>query len=162
MAMKTKKDYEAALEEVYKHWNGLILQASEEKWKLVLEGYNWTLKDVLAHLMGWMQVTNARLSAGLLEADPRYPKWLQGGDPDTDSDELTNAYNARIYETYHKVPRQVIIASWRDEFLSLIKTVDDLSDEALFQVDAFPWLPGYALIAVVDGVLDHYNEHDDD
>ena len=160
--METREEYKLALQREYQRWNELINELAEEKWGLVLEGYNWTLKDVLAHLMSWQQVSNARLSAGVLEEEPHYPKWLQGGDPDTESDELTNAYNAHIYETYRDLPRQVVIDAWRDGFLTVIKTMDDLSDEALFTVDAFPWLSGYALKDVLFGTVDHHNEHYDE
>jgi hypothetical protein len=157
--MESRDDLKKALDSEYQHWDTLIRQISPQKWDVVLEGYDWKLKDVLAHLMSWQQVSNARLSAGLLEEAPEYPKWLEGGDPDTESDEITDAYNARIYGTYCKVPRLVVIESWRDGFLSLVKTVDALSDEALFIKDAFDWLAGHALIEVVEGTLNHHREH---
>jgi hypothetical protein len=160
--MNKRETYKLALESEYDRWNSLINRVSDEKWDLVLEGYNWTLKDMFAHLMGWLQLTNAALSAGLDNTDPAYPAWLEGGDPNPESDEITDMYNARIYDANKNFSRQVVIDSWRNNFLTLMKTMDELSDGVLLNVDVFPWLPGFALIDVIDGAVDHHKEHYDE
>lgn len=162
MVMNKRETYKLALESAYDQWNSLVNRVSEEKWGLVLDGYNWTLKDMFAHLVGWMQLTNGALTAGLFNNDPAYPAWMEEGDPNPESDEITNLYNARIYDTYKNMPREVVIETWRDSIQTIMKSMDDLSDDVLLGVDTFAWLPGLALIDVIDGAVDHHNEHYDE
>lgn len=41
----------------------------------------WSIKDVMAHLVAWQQVSNARLEAGQPGTQPVQRAWLSGEDP---------------------------------------------------------------------------------
>ena len=57
---------------------------------------NWAVKDVIAHLRAWQQVSIARLEAALNNGEPEFPDWLAGLQPE--SEEHLEQFNVRIYE----------------------------------------------------------------
>jgi hypothetical protein len=132
----------------------------------------WSIKDVVAHLRAWQQVSIARLEAAQLNKDPVsiarleaarlnkepvLPDWLAGLDPESEKD--LEQFNATIYETWREQPWSRIHQSWRDGFLWLLELGEGLPENALLDTEKYPWLKGYALLDVLQGSCEHHREH---
>ncbi len=117
----------------------------------------WSIKDVVAHLMAWQQVSNARLEAGRLNREPVFPNWVSGLDPD--SEEYLEQFNAAIYEAHRQESWEQVHQEWRDGFLRLLELAEEIPEADLLDADRHPWLAGYSLLAVLEGTLGHHREH---
>jgi hypothetical protein len=93
---------------------------------------DWSVKDVLAHLLEWQRMSRSWYAAG-----------KRGETPVTPSEDYTwreiPALNQHIYETYKDNPLDEIerdfLAS-HDEMMALIETMDD---EELFTPKVYKW-----------------------
>jgi len=155
--MNDKDQILTTLKEEFNRWEELLSSLSEEQITNPRLQSNWSIKDVVAHLMAWQQVSIARLEAARFNTEPVLPIWLEGLDPE--SEENIDQFNARIYETYHQQPWSSVHAGWRDGFLRFLKLGEGIPEDDLVDTKKYPWLKGYALFAVLQGALEHH--HDD-
>lgn len=119
---------------------------------------DWTLKDVIAHLTSWRLTTAARLEAGLHGGEPELP-WPAPLDEDEDLDEINRWFD----ETNRANSADDIARESHQTFERVERAIATLSDEALFTVGRFAWLPDEALgPAVIGGSLEHHQEHEPD
>ena len=112
--MNMKEHILAALREQFNSWEELLASLNEEELTAPHFDFDWSIKDVMAHLWGWQQISIARMEAGTLDREPEFPKWvmeLQGI-----WEENADQTNARIYEINHKKPWLEIHQNWRDGF----------------------------------------------
>jgi hypothetical protein len=147
----------AALRDEFDRWEALIAGTSEERLTAPRQPGGWSVKDVLAHLHAWQQVSIARVEAALHDAQPVMPGWVAG--PDPDAEDLLEQFNATIYRIYHDLPWPAVHQAWRAGFLRLIALAERVPARDLLAVDRFAWMPGSALIAVLEGSLEHHREH---
>ncbi len=148
----------AALRDTFAQWKNLTTRLREPEAVAPLAG-RLSVKDVVAHLRAWQMVSIARLEAAQTGREPVLPGWVAGGAPDAASDEETDAFNARIYETYRAQPWPEARRAWRDGFMRLIALAEATPAEALADRTRYPWLNGYALIDVLWGTVNHHREH---
>jgi hypothetical protein len=113
-----------------------------------------SIKDVIAHLHAWQQVSIARLEAARLGAQPILPGWLEGADPE--SEEEIEQFNARIYAANHALPWPQVYQTWRDGFLHFLELAEQVPEDELMDRQRYPWLNGYALFAVLEGLYEHH------
>ena len=156
--MSSVKDVVDALRIEYKLWQGLLLNC-KEKPEDCSQDDHWTLKDVLAHLTSWQQITLARLVAARLKEEPEYPAWFPGVDPETD--EETNLVNAAIHETYRDQSLAEIKKEWELRFSEILLVCPLISDQEFSEPGRYAWLSDYPLLAVLEGTLEHHREHRD-
>ncbi len=116
----------------------------------------WSIKDLMAHLMAWQQVTTARLEAARRDESPVLPEWLAGADPE--SDEELHRFNARIFEFHRERPWPQVHQEWRTGFLKVLNLGKELPEEDLVEKGRYPWLNGYPLLAVLEGTYEHHHE----
>jgi hypothetical protein len=117
---------------------------------------SWSLKDVIAHLTGWREVTAARLEAGLRDTEPVFP-WPAGLDEEHDLE----AINRWFYERSRDTPLDAVLADSRAAFERVERAIADMPEDALLTPGRFAWLlwTDEALgPAVVGGTLGHYRE----
>ena len=118
----------------------------------------WSVKDVVAHLRAWQQVSIARLEAALLNEAPEYPIWLAGLDPD--SDENLEKFNEWIYQAYRERPWSNVHQVWRDGFLHFLELAQAIPEKDLLEIGKYAWLSEYPLFAVLQGSYNHHHvEH---
>src|SRR4030067_519964 len=94
------------------HEEHLLASLSEEQITAPHLPSNLSIKDVMAHLRAWQQVSIARLEAAQLNKEPVFPNWLSGLDPESEEDR--DRFNARIYETYRQQPWSRVHQDWSD------------------------------------------------
>ena len=112
--MSQKEQILHKLSKVFADWRSLVADLSEEQLTDPSVPGKWTIKDVLAHLYAWQQVTNARLTAALNHHEPSFPEWLAGLDPESWAD--LEKINNRIYETYAELSWLEVYNAWQTGF----------------------------------------------
>jgi hypothetical protein len=157
MTMKDREQILSMLKEEFNQWEVLLAGLSEEQITTPNLPANLSIKDVIAHLRAWQQVSIARLEAAQLDREPVFPNWLAGLDPESEEDR--DQFNARIYETYHQLPWSSVHQGWRDGFLSFLRLGEQIPEQDLLDTEKYPWLKGYPLTAVLQGSFEHH--HDD-
>ena len=74
--MNTKDHILAALQEQFKSWEELLASLSEEQVTAPNFDLGWSIKDVMAHLWGWQQISTALMEPGTLDQAPEFPRWV--------------------------------------------------------------------------------------
>ena len=155
--MNDKQQILATLSAEFQHWEERLASLSEEQITTPHLTSNLSIKDVVAHLRAWQQVSIARLEAAQLNQAPVLPNWLAGLDPESEGN--TDQFNARIYETYREQPWSRVHQAWREGFLRFLKLGEEIPENDLTDAEKYPWLNGYSLMAVLQGSYEHH--HDD-
>jgi len=107
----------------------------------------WTRKDILAHLEAW-----ERRVVDLLAR-------LRAGDPLTERTQ-TDELNARFFDRDRDRPLADVRSGEREAYGRMLATIDEASDEELFDGSRFAWTDGDPLADWFRGNADeHYDEH---
>jgi hypothetical protein len=154
--MPSVKDAIDALRIELKIWQGLLLNCKERPEDCSQDDH-WTLKDVLAHLTSWQEVTLAKLVAARIKQEPEFPVWFPG--VDLESDEETNKVNADIYHAFKDHSLSDVKKEWEQRFSEVLLVCSLLSEDEFLDPDKYHWLNGIPLVAVLEGTLDHHREH---
>ena len=92
----------------------------------------WSVKDVLAHLIEWEQMVLSWHAAGLRGETPELPapgfKWNQ-----------TPALNQQIFEKHRDRLLEDVIDQFQASHLEILGVIEGLSNEALFTAEQFAW-----------------------
>ena len=92
----------------------------------------WSVKDVLAHLMAWQQMVLAWYAAG-----------KRGESPVTPSEKYTwreiPALNQEIYETYRDTPLETITADFEASHREILAAVEGMTNDELFTPKVYAW-----------------------
>ena len=157
--MSMKGHILSALREQLAAWKALLAGMSEAQLTQPLSGWDWSVKDNLAHLYAWQQRSIARLEAALNQREPVYPQWLPDLTPDTPG--VNQKINAFLYETYRNWTWDEVYQSWCVGYLRLLSLGEVISERELLDSDRYAWLGGYSLADVLIGTYDHHQEHYD-
>ena len=65
--MNMKEHILAALREQFERWELLLANLSEEQISTPAFDLNWSIKDVMAHLWAWQEISIARMESGVHE-----------------------------------------------------------------------------------------------
>lgn len=92
----------------------------------------WSVKDVLAHLIEWEQMVLSWYAAGLQGENPKIPapgfKWNQ-----------TPALNQQIFEKHRDRRLEDVLAQFDASHKEILGVIQGLSNEELFTVGQFSW-----------------------
>jgi hypothetical protein len=156
--MRDKQNLIAGLRAVYEDWERLLTAGDGEGIAARRVTSKWTVKDVIAHLTAWQQISVARLQAALAGGDPELPPWLEGADP-FHAEEHTPEFNARIHARYGGEAWPAVYRAWREGFTRFLGLADAIPEGVLLDPQRFAWLRGHALSAVLEGSREHHREH---
>jgi hypothetical protein len=152
--LTTRAGLLAALKDLRADIEGVVREAGERRAVQPGAFEELSLKDVVAHLNGWRQLSAARLEAALAHGEPAMP-WPGALDEDHDLD----AINRWFYETNRDKSLAEIMNDSRDTFERCERAIIALPEADLFTAGRFPWLGEYVLgPAVVSGTLQHFHE----
>ncbi len=154
--MKDKQQNLSMLKEEFYRWEELLANISEGQITTRQLPSNLSIKDVMAHLRAWQQVTIARLEAALSNREPEFPEWLGGKSPE--SEEELEQFNARIHDNNRDRPWLNVNREWREGFLRVLELGETIPEKDLVEEGRYPWLEGYALIVVLQGTYEHHHE----
>lgn len=74
--MNMKDHILAALREQFDSWEELLASLNEEQLIAPHFDFDWSIKDVVAHLWAWQQISISRMEGGLHDREPEFPKWI--------------------------------------------------------------------------------------
>ena len=155
--MSMKEHILAALREKFESWEQLLSRLNEEEITAPQFDLDWSIKDVMAHLWAWQQISMARMESGLLNREPMYPQWILslGEDWEEDSDRV----NALTFEKNHEKPWVEVYQNWTSGFLRLLDLGNQIAERDLLDGDRYPWLRGHSLAFILVASYDHHQEH---
>ncbi|HXD11744.1 MAG TPA: ClbS/DfsB family four-helix bundle protein [Anaerolineales bacterium] len=155
--MNMKDHILTALREQFHSWEEMPASLSEQQITAPQFDLDWSIRDVIAHLWGWQQISSARMEAGTLDREPEFPKWVMElhGVWEESADET----NARICEINHEKPWTEIHQNWRTGFLRFLELGSKISERDLLDGDKYLWLKGYSLAFILIASYDHHQEH---
>lgn len=156
--MSDKQQVPARLQEIFNRWEKLLAGVSQEQITTPQMNSQWSIKDEIAHLRAWQQISIARLEAALQDREPVYPEWPT---QDPDSEEDQERINDWIYKKYRQEPWSHVYRNWREGFLYFLELADKIPETNLLDEKKYAWLNGYALMAVLEGSCEHHIEHID-
>jgi hypothetical protein len=114
---------------------------------------DWSVKDILAHIVVWEQRCLGWIEAAERGETPERPE------PGFTWDDL-DALNERDYLADKDRPLSQVMADFRRSFAQFLAKVNNLSDAQLFDPHFYDWPPGEPLwIAVAANAHWHYLEH---
>ena len=152
--MQNKTQIINMLREEFSRWEELLAGLSEEQINVPLTPSTFSIKDTLAHLRAWQQVSIARLEAAQLDKEPVFPDWSAGLDLEA---EEADPVNARIYEIYHQQSWPRVHQDWRDGFLRFLKLAEEIPENDILDAKKYLWLKGYPLLAILQGSYEHHH-----
>ncbi|MCS6848392.1 MAG: ClbS/DfsB family four-helix bundle protein [Anaerolineae bacterium] len=152
-----KRSILASLRDELQCWEALLAGLSDAQIMMPQPHTAWSVKDVIAHLWAWQQVSIARMEAALHGGEPVLPDWLNGEDPE--SEEHLEQFNARIYQRNRDRAWPDVYGAWHSGFLKFVELGAALPEATLFDAARYPWLKGYAPADVLLGSLEHHREH---
>lgn len=155
--MNMKDHILAALREQFNSWEELLASLSEEQLTAPRFDLDWSIKDVIAHLWVWQQISIARMEAAAQNREPDFPKWIT--EIGEDWEENADRVNALTFETHHEKPWSDVYQNWRDGFLRFLKSGEPISEKDLLDGSRYPWLKGYSLAFILVASYDHHQEH---
>lgn len=159
--MEIPSQHISSLKAVFHRWETFLDDLSEQDAVEKSSPTDWTIKDVIAHLRAWQQVSIARLEAARNNAKPDYPDWLTGTDP-FEAEEQGESFNARIQALSQKISWPSVHQEWRTGFLRLLALAESIPHRDLSDTQLYPWLRGYTLADVLTGTIAHHQEHLED
>ncbi|MBK8902682.1 MAG: ClbS/DfsB family four-helix bundle protein [Anaerolineaceae bacterium] len=141
----------------FERWEALLSGLSEaELLATVLDG-GWSIKDVLAHLKAWQELSMMRLEAGQYGAEPVRPNWPQELDLETESN--VDETNAWIYAQHRAMPWASLYNVWRCGYLRFLALGALIPEEALLKKIRYAWTDGYSLADSLVNSAKHHQEH---
>ncbi len=109
---------------------------------------NWTVKELLAHLTGWDDVTIEALHAH-----------GRGEPVSTTVSTGIDAYNARTVSSRESLNLKQTIDEWRATRQALIQALHDLPDEKFNQALTFPWGETGTVAYLIEIFVEHEEYH---
>jgi hypothetical protein len=155
--MNMKGHILAALREQFNGWEELLASLSEEQITSPHFDFGWSIKDVMAHLWAWQQISIARMEGGLQDREPELPKWIVETIENWEED--SDRVNALTFETQHNKPWSETYQNWRNGFLRFLELGNKISERDLLDGDRYAWLKGYSLAFILVASYDHHQEH---
>jgi len=112
---------------------------------------DWSVKDVLAHLIEWEQMALSWYKAGRRGQAPHTPaegfNWGQ-----------LPALNQRIYEKHRDRPLGDVLKQFKTSYRQALKAAQGMSEEELFTPGYYAWTKKNALAAYFIGCMSsHYH-----
>ena len=155
--MKDKPQLTEELRGEFNRWEELLASLDEEQILTILPPSRLSIKDLIAHLYAWQQVSIAQLEAAHQNIEPAQPRWLAGRGPESDTDR--DFYNERIYLSFRDQPWSLVHETWKTGFLHFLELAEAISEKDLLETGRFRWLRETTLSDVLRGSYDHHHEH---
>jgi hypothetical protein len=110
----------------------------------------WSVKDILAHLMDWEQRFLGWYQAGLHGELPEVPA------PGIGWDQL-ELLNQQIYEKYRDYPLEDVLRDFDDSYEQVLTMVKDLPENEFFSTGIYAWLGNNNMVEVIlANTVNHY------
>jgi hypothetical protein len=110
----------------------------------------WSVKDLLAHLVEWERMFTSWYQAGLRREVPEIPapgySWIK-----------MNALNEQIYRKHRERPLEQVLQDFKESYDQIYELVEGMSEEEIFTTGRYTWvekgnLTGY----IMANTANHY------
>jgi hypothetical protein len=155
--MNMKEHILAALREQFERWEAVLASLNEEQLTTPNFDLDWSIKDVMAHLWAWQQISIARMQSGVTDREPEYPDWILNLGESWE--ENADRVNALTFERNHETPWLAIYEHWKNGFVRFLELGEAISERDLLDGDRYPWLNGHNLASILVASYDHHQEH---
>jgi len=155
--MNMKEHILRALREQFNHWEELLAGMSDEQITAPLLPSDWSVKNDIAHLWAWQQISIARMEAAHQDREPELPRWV--AELQTNWEDNADQTNAWIYETYREQPWSKVHQDWMEGFLRFLKLGGEIPEKDLLDSGRYSWLDGHPLALILIASYDHHQEH---
>jgi hypothetical protein len=155
--MNMKAHLLAALQEQLNQWEELLDRLGNHQINVPLVPSNWSIKDVLSHLMEWQQRSIARFEAALAGREPIFPEWVPGVDPDAVVN--TEPINTWIYDAHRDESWGTVRQDWKAGFSRLLELSERIPEKNLLDESKYTWMEMRPLALILIGTYDHHQEH---
>ncbi len=156
--MEDKEQILTMLRAEFNRWEELLAGLSEQEITARQLPGDWSVKDIMAHLMTWQKRSIARLDAARLNHQPEFPGWPEELDPESEED--LNQVNAWIYETNRDRPWGSVYRDWQEGYLRFIEAGEAIPEKDMLEEGKYTWLEGYPLsIVLLSSYGHHHDEH---
>ncbi len=109
----------------------------------------WSIKDILAHMVEWQHVLLKRLHAA-----------ISGGEPEVSMDYSIDETNEQFYQKNRERSLTDVQADYKHFYQGILEGVEELSDEDLNDPHRFAWWDGEPFWQSVAGdTYEHIDEH---
>jgi hypothetical protein len=155
--MNDKQDVLKRARAEFEHWEQLLARLSESQIVAKELAGGWSIKDVIAHLKAWQELSMMRLEAGQYGKEPVRPNWPEHLDLVTESN--VDETNAWIYATHHDLPWSSVFSVWRYGYLRFLALGEAIPENMLLKKKRYDWIEGYSLADSLINSAEHHREH---
>jgi hypothetical protein len=141
----------------YDRWEQLLSGLSESQILAKELDGGWSVKDVIAHLKAWQELSMVRLEAGQYGEEPVRPNWPEALDLETESN--VDETNAWIYAQHRDVPWSSLYPLWRCGYLRFLALGEAIPEQELLQKKHYAWTDSYSLADSLINSAKHHREH---
>ncbi len=155
--MDEKANMIRLLREEFDSWEALLAGLSEEQIVARDLPADLSIKDTMAHLWGWQQLSIARLEAARDDREPEFDLWPADLEPESVEEDNVDQINAWMVETYSAKPWVDVYADWKAGYLQFLALSETTPEADLFDPDRYSWLEGWPLFRVLEGSYEHHH-----
>lgn len=156
----TKAEVLDAIESSHQDMMRLLAALSAEERTAPVFDDGWSVKDHLAHINAWENMTIGWTEASLRgENVQRYaPGFTYSNDDEAES--VMHRLNDHLYEQNRERSWDEVIREFRRTHQRILDRVKALSEQDIFDPNRFAWRQGNPLIGLLEGnTYGHYREH---
>lgn len=148
-----KNDLLAAIEKSRKRLEAALAKSPRESMLVAGVEGPWSIKDLLDHIVVWEERMLAWLATTLAGDQPQMlPEGMTWDDLDT--------WNQETFEALRERSLDQVLHDFRTTYPRVLQAVKKAPEEALLQVDRFPWRKGSPLWEMVAAnTFWHYDDH---
>jgi hypothetical protein len=158
--MHTKTEILSMLRDVFNRWQETLSGMTNDQISIPRAPGELPVKDEVAHLWAWQQISFARAEAALHNTETNYPDWANEPGFDIDGDDGdVDQVNAIIYKANKDRPWSSIHADWKGQFSRYLDLLEQIPEDSLTQPGRYPWMGEYALMESLEGSYEHHDEH---
>ncbi len=137
--MRTREEQASGIRADQQLWRDLAAEVGPDRYTEPGPMGEWSFADLAGHLVGWRNRTLARLEAfSRGEPDPA-PPWP----PELDDDDAVNDW---IHTQHADRSPEQLVGDYTASYDRLVTALGSLSDAALMDPTAIPFLEGEALV----------------
>jgi hypothetical protein len=153
--MLSTAEWAVEYENGFDDWKAIVDRFGADTDRIVAG--DWTFRDVTAHINGWREWTARRLEAATNDFEIPFAPWPGGMSEATPAgvDEI----NEWFVTTREPKAMPELIEEAERQFARILASLAALPDDALEETPS--WLDGYPVSAVLEGCIEHWEEHEE-
>jgi hypothetical protein len=156
--MQAKPELLVSLRDEFTRWEKLLSRLSQGQITARELPGGLSVKDVVAHLWAWQQLSIARLEAARQGRVPDFR--LDPANLDPDVEENLDHINAWIHASNLDRPWADVYRDWHAGFTRFLDLAEVIPEPDMMQPGKYAWLSDGLLASVLQGSLDHHHaEH---